>query len=217
MGVAGFPHPDLPWGRFRTDGRRPRICSPSMPTPPRFPADLLSLAFDLAPVGLCVSRRRMIERCNATLASMFGYGSGELAGRSLSLLYPTHGEFERIGQRGLAVMRDSGLYSDERIMKHHDGHLFWCHVAGRSLDRDDPFECAVWMFEDLSQRRPVTATLTPREREVAQMLVEGKPTKVIARALGVSPRTIDAHRARLLRKLKVQSPAELIPRLAGFT
>jgi DNA-binding CsgD family transcriptional regulator len=65
---------------------------------------------------------------------------------------------------------------------------------------------------------PATTTaLTAREREIAQLLVEGKPSKVIARALGVSPRTIDAHRARLLRKLKVQRPSELISRLAGLT
>jgi DNA-binding CsgD family transcriptional regulator len=39
---------------------------------------------------------------------------------------------------------------------------------------------------------------------------------VIARTLRVSPRTIDAHRARLLRKLKVASANELVPRLAGL-
>lgn len=176
----------------------------------------VELAFDLAPVGLCVSRQRTIVHCNEAFASMFGHAPDELIGRSLSLLYPTHGEFERIGQRGLAIMRGCGRYSDERIMRHRDGHLFWCHVAGRSLNRDDPFDCAVWMFEDLSPQRPVVGELTPREREVAQLLVEGKPTKVIARALDLSPRTVDAHRARMLRKLKVHSPAELISRLAGL-
>ena len=79
------------------------------------------------------------------------------------------------------------------------------------------FGCAVWMFEDISARRPVTTPLTVREREIAQLLVEGKTSKHIARALGVSPRTIDAHRARLLRKLKVSTPTEMVARLAGLT
>ena len=174
----------------------------------------LSLAFDLAPVGLCVSRNRVIQRCNDAYASMFGYTADELAGRSMSMLYPSVDEFDRIGERGLPVMRESGFYSDERIMKHRDGHLFWCHVVGRSLDRSDPFECAVWMFEDISARRPVTTALTCREREIAQFLVAGRSSKQIARALGISPRTIDAHRARLLRKFKVGTPGELITRLA---
>ncbi|MEW6706778.1 MAG: PAS and helix-turn-helix domain-containing protein [Pseudomonadota bacterium] len=176
----------------------------------------LSLAFGLAPVGLCVSRQRVIQRCNEAFASMFGYQPEELTGRSMSMLYPSMEEFEHIGERGLAVMRDTGRYSDERIMKHRDGRLFWCHVSGRSLERDDPFGCAVWMFEDISARRPVTAALTTREREIAQLLVEGKTSKQIARSLGLSPRTIDAHRGRLLRKLKVNTPLELVSRLSGL-
>jgi PAS domain S-box-containing protein len=178
-------------------------------------ADLL-LAFDLAPVGLCVLRNRVIQRCNEAFASMFGYAPDELAGRSTSMLYPTVGEFEHIGERGLEVMRESGRYADERIMKHRSGRLFWCHVAGRALEREDPFACGVWMFEDISARRPVSAVLTAREREIAQLLVEGRTSKQIARALGVSPRTIDAHRARLMRKLKVSTPTEMVSRLAGI-
>ena len=133
------------------------------------------------------------------------------------MLYPSQKEYEHIGERGLEVMRDTGMYSDERIMKHADGHLFWCHVVGRALDRSDPFGCAVWMLEDISARRPVTTPLTSREREIAQLLIEGKTSKQIARSLGVSPRTIEAHRARLLRKLKVNTPSEMIARLAGVT
>jgi PAS domain S-box-containing protein len=175
----------------------------------------LTLAFDLAPVGLCLSRRRVIQRCNEAMASMFGYSTQALAGQSLSLLYPSRAEFEGIGERGGMVMRETGVYADERIMKHRDGRLFWCHVAGRALDRHDPFVCAVWMFEDISARRPVTAELTPREREIAQLLVQGKTSKQIARLLDISPRTIDAHRVRLMRKLKVSTPTEMVARLVG--
>lgn len=178
--------------------------------------DLL-LAFDLAPVGLCVLRQRVIQRCNEALATMFGYAPAEISGGSVSVLYPSTAEYEHTGERGLAAMRDSGRYADERIMRHRDGHLFWCHVAGRSLDRSDPFGCTVWMFEDISARRPLAAALTPREREIAQLLVEGRTSKQIARQLSLSPRTIDAHRARLLRKLKVHTPLELVARLSGLT
>lgn len=192
-------------------------CAPMSDAVPTPLTDVdLVLAFDLAPVGLCVLRKRVIERCNEAFAAMFGYTAAELTGRSMAMLYPTVDEFERIGERGLAVMRDSGRYFDERIMKHRDGHLFWCHAAGNSLDRSDPFGCSVWMFEDISARRAVTAPLTTREREIAQYLVTGQSTKLIARTLGVSPRTIDAHRARLLRKLKVGSAGELIARLSGL-
>jgi DNA-binding NarL/FixJ family response regulator len=52
--------------------------------------------------------------------------------------------------------------------------------------------------------------LTDREREVLQLIAEGKSTKVIARELFVSPKTIEWHRRQLMRKLCVESIAELV-------
>jgi len=54
------------------------------------------------------------------------------------------------------------------------------------------------------------ATLTPREREVLDLLVDGLPNKAIANALGASPRTIEVHRARVLEKLRANSLPELV-------
>ena len=54
------------------------------------------------------------------------------------------------------------------------------------------------------------ATLTMREREVLSALVAGKSNKVIARDLGLSPRTVEAHRAALMDRLAVKSLAEAI-------
>lgn len=177
-------------------------------------ADLL-LAFDMAPVGLLVSRRRVVQSYNLAFATMFRYAPAQLAGQSLACLYPSVEEFEHIGDRALVAMRDSATYSDERIMRRADGSLFWCHVLGKTTDRADPFAVAVWVFEDISADRPVTAELTTREREIAQFLVAGKSSKEIARLLGVGFRTVDAHRARLMRKFAVATSSELIARLLG--
>jgi PAS domain S-box-containing protein len=178
--------------------------------------DDVGLAFDLAPVGLCVSRDRIIQRCNAAFGAMFGEEPAHLEGRSLECLYPSRAEFEHIGAQGLPVMQRTGQYSDERIMRHRSGRLFWCHVSGRSLRRDQPFAYAVWMFEDISSRRPVAVELTVREREVVRRLAAGSSTKAIARELGVSPRTIDGHRARIMKKVGARSAGEMISRLVGL-
>lgn len=53
-------------------------------------------------------------------------------------------------------------------------------------------------------------TLTPREREVLEFLVQGLANKQCAYELQISVRTVELHRARLLKKLKVRSGAELI-------
>lgn len=52
--------------------------------------------------------------------------------------------------------------------------------------------------------------LTPRERELLQLIVELKPTREIAELLGVSAHTVDKHRGNLMQKLNVHSIPELI-------
>jgi two-component system, LuxR family, response regulator FixJ len=58
------------------------------------------------------------------------------------------------------------------------------------------------------------ARLSEREREVLSLVIEGLTAKQIARALGVSPRTVETHRANLGAKLETDSLAQLIRRYA---
>lgn len=51
--------------------------------------------------------------------------------------------------------------------------------------------------------------LTPRERHVMHYVAMGKPNKIIAAELGISQRTIEAHRARIFQKMRVRNAVEL--------
>lgn len=58
--------------------------------------------------------------------------------------------------------------------------------------------------------------LSGREREILDLVVEGQSNKVIGRALGISYKTVEAHRARLMRKMGVASFAELMQVVLAF-
>ncbi len=178
-------------------------------------------AFELAPVGLVLSRQRQMIDCNQELLTMFGAQREQIIGQSFEVLYPTADEFERTGQRIAAQLDSSGRYADERVMKRlsgqHNGEpgsaLFWCHVSGRALDPAQPHAAGIWVFEDLSSKRVLSVDLTPREREVAALLIQGLTSKLVGRQLGISPRTVDVYRARLMRKTDAATTTELVHKL----
>jgi len=65
-------------------------------------------------------------------------------------------------------------------------------------------------FSELERVRERFASLTGREREVLALVTSGKANKVIAADLGVSPRTVEIHRARVMEKMEVRSLAQLV-------
>lgn len=173
------------------------------------------LAFNLAPMGLCLSRNRVIVDCNEQLCQMFGASREVLIGQSFQVLYPSADEYERLGARMAPILNAKGHYADDRIMKRASGEVFWCHVTGRALNRDAPHESGIWAFEDLSAQRPVKAELTAREREVAARLLDGMTSKEIGRTLQISHRTVEIYRARLMRKYKANTTADLVHKLTA--
>ena len=62
---------------------------------------------------------------------------------------------------------------------------------------------------DCAQHHPLYK-LSKREREVFYLLVDGKPNRIIAKQLFLSPRTVETHRARLIKKLGLISTADLV-------
>lgn len=187
-----------------------------MPTLPD-PVIDYRLAFELAPVGMVLSRHRTMVDCNQALCDMFGATPAELTGQSFQILYPSVDEFERIGERIAPILNAKGSYSDERVMKRVGGRFagqtFWCHVMGRALDRSDPHAAGIWTFVDLSSQRTVKAELTAREREVAALVLKGLTAKEIGKTLGISPRTVEIYRGRLMRKYQASSSLDLVQRL----
>jgi len=198
-----------------------RPAAPSVDRPAYPPGEGLALdyrtAFDLAPIGLMLSRQRQIVDCNQQALAMFGAQRDQLVGQSFEVLYPSTDEFERTGARIVASLDARGWYADDRVMKRVDGaqrgELFWCHVAGRALDPAQPHAAGIWAFEDLSAKRKLKVEFTAREREIAALLIDGLTSKLIGKHLAISPRTVDVYRARLMRKVGAATTPELVNKL----
>ena len=65
-------------------------------------------------------------------------------------------------------------------------------------------------LEERDRIRARLASLTPREREVMQLMILGKPNKVMAADLGLSQRTVEIHRAHVMEKSGATSVAQLV-------
>jgi two-component system response regulator FixJ len=101
------------------------------------------------------------------------------------------------------------------IQKPYDDCAVLVAVQKALVDAEEP------LLRQATQRRFEAAlgTLSRREREVMQYVVEGKSNKVIAQDLGISPRTVEIHRAHLMLKLGSHSIAGLVRMalISGFS
>ncbi|MGR3371932.1 MAG: helix-turn-helix transcriptional regulator [Pseudooceanicola nanhaiensis] len=178
-------------------------------------AAAMALAFDEAPVGIVLTEARVIRACNATFAGLFGWEKAALLGQSFRALYESEREFEAIRDIGLAPLRDSGSYTDERLIRRRDGTRQWCRFRARTLTPADPLARLVMSFAPQPDRPAPPVALTARERDVIAGLARGATSKEIARGLGLSPRSVEDVRTRLLKKFGVRNAAGLLARLTG--
>lgn len=184
-----------------------------MPPSPSESQDRLQPSFTLGdiPVPMVFATHRIIRACNLEFAELFGFGEEELTGASFSRLYPAIADFIRVGDVWRTNLQGGAVYYDERIMAGAGGHKFWCRVTGRSRDRADPFAAALYCFEPMN--RPIGQTmmeLTGRQQQIMTLVAQGKTSATIATEVGLSKRTVEAHRLRLARSVGVSNSAELV-------
>ena len=168
------------------------------------------------PVPMVYATFRIIRDCNTEFLTLFGYARAELVDKSFARLYPKHSDFVRTGRMWQVHMSGGNVYYDERIMTASDGRRFWCQVHGRTRSPADPFAEALYCFQPIS--RPVASErirLTDRQREIVALVAQGKTNAHIAIELGVSVRTIESHRARLIKASGVRNSAELVARFSN--
>lgn len=177
--------------------------------------DYNKLAYEFCPAPIVVLRYRHIIEMNNAFENLFGYDREDLIEQSIEKVFPTQEDYERIGNDALEslIQQKSLFYSDQRFMKHQTGELFWIHTHGRTLTPEDPFKLMIWHFERKEHNHKHEQQLTKRESEITQFVVNGFTCKEIAKKLDLSHRTIEVHKANLMKKLGVRSKTELTSKI----
>jgi len=108
------------------------------------------------------------------------------------------------GARGYVLKSDAGLHLNQAVeaLSHHKP-FFTAKVSQALLD-------AFLKSDAKPDEGSVFRTLTSREREIVQMLAEGRSNKQIANKLSISVKTVETHRATVMRKLEINSIVELV-------
>ena len=160
-------------------------------TAARLKPDIVILDLGLPELhGLEVTRRILQRRPDTEVLVLTMHASEELIRQVL-----------RAGAHGYVLKSDAG----EQLI-----------TAVRSLQEHQPFlttrvtEVVLDGFLKGVADDAVGEALTPREREVLQLVAEGRSSKSIAAGLGVTVKTIESHRASLMRKLHLRTVADLV-------
>lgn len=132
--------------------------------------------------GLELQERLTAQKINIPIIFITGHGDVQMAVRAVK-----SGAFDFIEK----PFNDQDLL--DRIQK---AIVFDREQRGKEVQR--------------GQLRMLFANLTPREREVLDLVVEGMSNKAIANSLGLSAKTVEVHRAKMMEKMQAHSVSDLV-------
>jgi DNA-binding NarL/FixJ family response regulator len=108
------------------------------------------------------------------------------------------------GAEGYLLKEDADTELFSAIEKVQEGGVYISPILSEELT-DDFFQMCRGGFKELTSEE-----LTPREREVIKLIAEGKANKEIANLLFISTRTVENHRANIMKKLNLKNTSELV-------
>jgi DNA-binding NarL/FixJ family response regulator len=135
---------------------------------------------------------------------------GEVCPSTQVIILSMHSTTEHIframqaGARGYLLKESAGIEVEKAVRAVHAGHRY---LSQKISDRliDDYLR----QRQDTEAKSPL-ARLSPREREVLQLVVEGKSSAEIANALALSAKTVETYRTRLMHKLAIGDLPSLV-------
>lgn len=109
--------------------------------------------FDNVSAGIAFLQERHFIRINRRMEALFGYREEDLIGHTTETLFPDHDSFLAFGRDAYPLLEKGEGVVREHQLRHRDGHLFWCRLAGMLVDASDPGKGSIWMLDDITAQR----------------------------------------------------------------
>jgi len=178
---------------------------------------LVSLAMkSLGESVLILDQAGTILYANPAAAKLYGYGTNELIGMAVENLNATKNPGSRKATIWTSVTRH-GYWEGVRWKRHRKGQEFPVHLRVYAMNNEKGRPIGmVGLIRRLSEKTVPPdvarrlARLTQREQEILRMVAKGLRNREIAAQLGLSTKTVEAHRAHVMQKLGIPRLAPLV-------
>jgi DNA-binding NarL/FixJ family response regulator len=124
----------------------------------------------------------------------------------LSMLGTSEHVFQslRAGAQGYLLKESAGREVVEAVLTVYAGKRYFSHSVADLLVQEFPYR-----IDQTAGKSPLEQ-LSPREREILQLVIDGKSSTEIGKLLSLSPKTVESYRSRMMRKLGVTDLTSLI-------
>ncbi|MCE5341901.1 MAG: PAS domain S-box protein [Planctomycetaceae bacterium] len=160
---------------------------------------MLRTIFAAAPVGIALSKGRVIQNLNNQMSEISGYTSEELIGHSTQVLYPDMAEFERVSRDLYTNLRQNGFNSIEAMLRRKDGKIVNVLLRSSMLDINDLNAGEIVTVLDITERKRVETALRQSEA-------------VLSSTFAAAPVGILLIKERIFRKINNQ-----MSEISGYT
>lgn len=122
------------------------------------------------PIGLCILRNRIVERCNPAMETMFGFPSGTLVGKSVRCLFENDELFAEYGRKMYSQMEQKERFEGEVPYVRQNGERFWALVHGKSIFPERAMDYAIFSSTDISEQKQQQDVLNQRNQTLEETL-----------------------------------------------
>lgn len=107
-----------------------------------------------ATVGVVFTRQQTILHANPFFERMFEYKEGELAGKHVSIVFPSLEAFNEVNNYSAPLFSQQLPVELEKICRRNHGTIFWCRMLGQVINSTDTtLKGVIWIVEDISERK----------------------------------------------------------------